>query len=77
MLYRVLMQCEYIGNFNKSHSTTKKRRMIGAASEKAISLILKDGISCESFREREAVRLMKEGINNNNLNYYIQEKIHI
>jgi len=40
-----------------------KRRMIGSISDNALSFILKDGMSCETFREREAIRIMKEGIN--------------
>lgn len=55
------MQCEYIGNFNESHNAFKKRRMIGPAKEKAISSIFGEGLSCETYREREAERLIKEG----------------
>jgi len=40
----------------------KKRRLIGPTFEKVVSLIINEGVSCEMFREREAVRLMKEGI---------------
>ncbi|KAL5245470.1 hypothetical protein ACI65C_012880 [Semiaphis heraclei] len=57
---RVLMECKYVGNFDQIHSTTKKRRLIGPTFEKAVSLIINEGVSCETFREREAVRLMKE-----------------
>lgn len=52
------MTCSYMGNFDESHKT-KKRRMIGPAQNKAIEAILNDGHSSESFREIEAVRLMK------------------
>jgi len=55
------MQCAYIGNFNEPHKVTKKRRMIGYAIDKALSCIVEQGISCETYREREAVRLMKTG----------------
>lgn len=56
------MHCKYVGHFDQIHSTTKKRRLIGPTFEKAVSLIINEGVSCETFREREAVRLMKEGI---------------
>lgn len=53
---------EYIGNYDKIHTKIKKRRLIGSTSEKALSSMINEGISCETFREREAIRLMKEGI---------------
>eukprot|EP00102_Acyrthosiphon_pisum_P022436 XP_016659646.1 PREDICTED: uncharacterized protein LOC107883669 [Acyrthosiphon pisum] len=56
---RVLMQCSYVGNFNEPHKVIKKRRMIGPVIEKALSHIVKEGMSCETYRENEAVRLMK------------------
>lgn len=55
------MQCTYVGNFNEPHKVTKKRRMIGPVIEKALSCIVEQGISCETHRENEAVRLMKIG----------------
>lgn len=55
------MHCTYIGNFNDNHETTKKRRLIGPTKEKAISLIVDGKMACETFREREAIRLMKTG----------------
>lgn len=55
------MQCTYVGNFNELHKATKKRRMIGPVIEKALSSIVEQGISCETYREKEAVRLMKTG----------------
>ncbi|CAI6352945.1 unnamed protein product [Macrosiphum euphorbiae] len=58
---KVLMHCTFRGNFQEAHKTTKKRRMIGPAMEKAISSICVDGLSSETYREREAVRLIKTG----------------
>lgn len=55
------MECTYTGNFNKVHMI-KKRRMIGPTQSKAITAMLSDGRSSESFREMEAVRLIKIGI---------------
>jgi len=55
------MQCTYVGNFNEPHQVTKKRRMIGPVIEKALSRIVEQGVSCETYREHEAVRLMKTG----------------
>lgn len=62
VLIRVLMHFTYTGNFNDIHKNTKKRRMIGPAKENAISSIFTEGLSCETYREREAVRLMEIGI---------------
>jgi len=39
----------------------KKRRMIGPAVDKALTAIINNNISCETFREIEANRLMKLG----------------
>lgn len=56
------MHCTYIGNFDKEHNKyNKKRRLIGPAKEKALTSIIDDRISCETFREREAIRLIKIG----------------
>lgn len=54
------MQCSYTGNFDELHRT-KKRRMIGSTQSNAIAAIINGGHSSESFREMEAVRLMKIG----------------
>lgn len=54
------MQCSYTGNFDELHKT-KKRRMIGSTQSKAITEIINGSHSSESFREMEAVRLMKIG----------------
>lgn len=54
------MECSYTGNFYEVHRA-KKRRMIGPAQSKAITAMINDGRSSESFRETEAVRLMKIG----------------
>lgn len=57
------MHCTYVGQFNKEHvSNIKKRRMIGPAKEKALTAIIDDGLSCETYREREAGRLMTLGM---------------
>lgn len=55
------MECMYIGKFNEPHGVPKKRRMVGQAREKAVSSILIEGKSCETYREMEAVRTMKQG----------------
>jgi len=55
------MECTYTGNFNEVHKTNK-RRMIGPVQSKAITAMINDGRSSESFRETEAVRLKKIGI---------------
>lgn len=47
------MRCTFKGNFQKAHKTTKKRRLIGPAMEKAISSICADGLSSETYREFE------------------------
>ena len=52
------MQCTYVGNFNEPHKVTKKRRMIGYVIENALSSIVEKGISWESQKENEAVRLI-------------------
>ncbi|KAE9522169.1 hypothetical protein AGLY_017429, partial [Aphis glycines] len=57
---RVLMECTYTGNFNVHH-INKKRRIIGPAKEKAISSIVIKQLSSETFREKEANRLMTNG----------------
>lgn len=56
------MEVSYTGNFNEVHKA-KKRRMIGPAQSKAIAATINGGRSSESFRETEAVRLMKIGKN--------------
>lgn len=55
------MQCTYSGNFTETHTFSKKRRMIGPAKTKAIDSILNAGMSCETYRENEAGRLMTIG----------------
>lgn len=56
------MHCTFRGNFREIHTTTKKRPLIGQAMEKVIPSICVGGLSRETYREREAVRLMKIGI---------------
>jgi len=55
------MQCTYVGNFNEPHKITKKRRMIDSVIENALSSKVEKGISCKTYGENEAVRLMKTG----------------
>jgi len=55
------MECKYVGNYNEIHKTIKKRRMIGPIIDKALTRVVNEGIACESFRENEALRLMKTG----------------
>lgn len=55
------MQCTYIGNFTDEHRQVKKRRMVGSDIDKALESVVHNGISCESYREMEARRLMKIG----------------
>lgn len=54
------MECTYIGNFDVHH-LNKKRRLIGPAKEKAISSVVLKSVSSETFREKEANRLMTNG----------------
>jgi len=59
------MHCLYIGNFNETHSKCiKKRRLIGPAREKALTSIIDNNVACETYREKEAHRLMKLGMFN-------------
>lgn len=55
------MECSYNGNFDNVHNS-KKRRMIGSAQAQAITAMVNDRRSSESYREMEAARLMKIGI---------------
>lgn len=55
------MQCTFSGNFELEHRKLKKRRLIGPAIDKALMSIVDDKISCETYRENEAVRLMNIG----------------
>lgn len=55
------MHCTYVGKFDESHKCNKKRRMVGPAKTVAINSILNKGISGETQREREALRLMQIG----------------
>ena len=61
------MHCTYIGKFSESHEFIKKRRMIGPVKVNAINSICNEGLSSETFREREARRLMKLGMYNFNM----------
>lgn len=56
------MHCSYIGNFEEEHTKYKKRRIIGPMKEKALISIIDHQIACETYREREANRLMTIGI---------------
>lgn len=46
----------------KPHGSTKKRRMIGQSKSKVESLVIKEKMSSETFRETDAVCLMRLGI---------------
>ncbi|KAL5233949.1 hypothetical protein ACI65C_001359 [Semiaphis heraclei] len=64
----VLMHCLYIGNFNEAHSKfNKKRRLIGPARERALTSIIDKNIACETYREKEAHRLMKIALKGSSL----------
>lgn len=57
------MNCSYVGNFDQDHDESmKKRRLIGPAKEKAIMVVINNGIGCETYREYEANRLMNFGM---------------
>ncbi|CAI6373556.1 unnamed protein product [Macrosiphum euphorbiae] len=58
---RVLMNCIYTGNYNDEHKISRKRRLLGPTISKYTTSVVKEGISCETTREREAARLMKMG----------------
>lgn len=54
------MECTYRGNFQEKHNN-KKRRMVGPVKEKAAKLLCENGVSCQSYRESEANRIVKIG----------------
>jgi len=54
------MDCKYSGDFNEPHQIIKKRRVTEQAKINTLSVI-NNGKSGETFREIEAVRLMKLG----------------
>lgn len=54
------MQCTYVGSFDKEHHSNKRRRLIGCSKERVIRS-MDQGISSETFREREVNRLMRIG----------------
>lgn len=56
------MQCTFSGNFEIEHRKLKKRRLMGPAIDRALKSIIDDKMSCETFRENEAVRLMNIGM---------------
>jgi len=55
------MQCTFTGNFVIEYRKLKKRRLIGPAIDKALMSIVDDKISCDTYRENKAVRLMNIG----------------
>lgn len=55
------MECEYVGKFDKEHVKVKKRRMIGPTRNTALKNIVDEGKASETYREIEAVRLMRTG----------------
>lgn len=61
ILPRVIMRCTFSGNFETEHRKLKKRRLLGPDIDKALMSIVDDNISCETYRENEAVRLMNIG----------------
>jgi len=56
------MECEYVGKYYEEHVQVKKRRMIGPTRDTALKNILDEGKASETYREIEAVRLMRTGI---------------
>ena len=56
------MECEYVGKYNEEHVQVKKRRMIGPTRNTALKNIIDEGKASETYREIEAVRLMRTGI---------------
>lgn len=77
MFGRVLMHCEYVGNFMETHTSIKKRRLIGSAKDNAIASIFDERLSCETFREKEAERLIKIGIFLFSFKYILYLNIHM
>lgn len=55
------MNCIYTGIYNDEHKISRKRRLLGPTISKYITSVVKEGVSCETTREREAARLMKMG----------------
>jgi len=55
------MNCIYTENFDEEHIINRKRRMIGPALKTSTAAVI-NNLSCESYRERESLRLMKMGI---------------
>lgn len=55
------MECTYTGQFDDPHNVIKKRRLTGKAKTNELSSIVNFGKSSETYREFEAVRLMKSG----------------
>lgn len=55
------MDCTYVGNFDQLHKSGKKRRMIGPVTENAVVTIIEKGMACQTYREKEACRLMSIG----------------
>ncbi|KAF0741946.1 CCHC-type domain-containing protein, partial [Aphis craccivora] len=58
---RVLMHCIYSGNFNEKHKIKRKHRMLGPVIFKSAIALVNEGMACETYREKEATRLMKMG----------------
>lgn len=56
------MECEYVGKYDEEHIQVKKRRMIGPIRDTALKNIVHEGKASETYREIEAVRLMRTGI---------------
>jgi len=56
------MECVYVGKFDEEHVKVKKRHMIGPTRNTALKNIVNEWKASETYREIEAVRLMRTGI---------------
>lgn len=59
------MECTYIGNFDVHHLKKKKTSNWASKIKKATSSVVIENVSSETFREKEANRIMKNGRNIN------------
>lgn len=53
------MHCIYSGNFNEEHKIKRKRRVRRPVIFKSANSWVNEGIAYETYKEEEAVRLMK------------------
>lgn len=63
------MHCIYSGNFNEEHKIKRKRRMLGPVIFKSAIALVNEGMASETYREKEATRLMKMGKKHINIVY--------